>query len=647
MLILDQLRSKDPAIRLVTVAILAGLAVLAAGLFHVQVLSAHKFKVSQVSQSFRTVRMPAIRGQIRDRNDIALADNRPAYQVNLYLEELRPYFRSTYYRAKAGKSYTTAERVRLEQLSRYHVVSNLVHAVGSTLDQTLTISEVDFRKHYSQRRALPLPVASDIEQEQLARFLEQSATLPGCDLEAQPARIYPYGSTAAHVLGYLRRDDRYSESDAGFHYRLPDFSGIVGIEGAFDSQLRGQPGMKSVLVNSLGYRQSESIWTPADPGDHIVLTIDLAVQQAAEQALRSAGPYTRGAVIVMDVRNGDVVAMASAPAFDPNQFFPRIGHEDWARLQDPVMLPLINRATYGAYAPGSIFKIVVGLAGLEAGTIHPDERYSSPGYFQLGRPPRGRRIRDLASGGQPAEFDFKKALKQSSNAYFIHHGMILGPDKLFALCKRLHLGEKVGLPTGQEVAGILPNREWQASNLGGWHDGDTANLCLGQGYLSVTPIQMAVMTAAIANGGTVFWPRLVSRIEPQPPAPDDPVRVFQPGRVRNTLGVSRASLEIVQQAMLADVEDRDGTGRTAAVRGLRIGGKTGTAQITRGRQVIDHTTWFVSFAPYPEPRHAVVVMVESGAGGGETCAPIARQVYEAMHRLEQDGGEKRRLAQRQ
>jgi penicillin-binding protein 2 len=322
MLILDQLRSKDPAIRLVTVAILAGLAVLAAGLFHVQVLSAHKFKVSQVSQSFRTVRMPAIRGQIRDRNDIALADNRPAYQVNLYLEELRPYFRSTYYRAKAGKSYTTAERVRLEQLSRYHVVSNLVHAVGSTLDQTLTISEVDFRKHYSQRRALPLPVASDIEQEQLARFLEQSATLPGCDLEAQPARIYPYGSTAAHVLGYLRRDDRYSESDAGFHYRLPDFSGIVGIEGAFDSQLRGQPGMKSVLVNSLGYRQSESIWTPADPGDHIVLTIDLAVQQAAEQALRSAGPYTRGAVIVMDVRNGDVVAMASAPAFDPNQFLP-------------------------------------------------------------------------------------------------------------------------------------------------------------------------------------------------------------------------------------------------------------------------------------------------------------------------------------
>jgi penicillin-binding protein 2 len=532
-------------------------------------------------------------------------------------------------------------------LVRYHVVSNLVHAVGSILDNPLALSEVDFRKHYDQRRALPLPVVTDLDQEKLARFVEQSTTLPGCDLEAQPARIYPYGPTAAHVVGYLRRDDRYSEDDAGFHYRLPDFSGIVGIEGIFDAQLRGQPGMKSVLVNSLGYRQSESIWEPTDPGDHIVLTIDLALQQAAEKALQSAGPYTRGAAVVMDTRNGDILAMASAPAFDPNQFFPRIGHEAWARLNDPVMLPLINRATYGAYAPGSIFKMVVGLAGLEAGTIHPNERYASPGYFQLGRPPHGRRIRDLAEGGQPAEFDFKKALKQSSNAYFIHHGLLLGPDKLLALCKRLHFGERAGLPTGQEVAGTLPSREWQAANLAGWHDGDTANLSIGQGYLSVTPMQMAVMTTAIANGGSVFWPRLVSRIEPQPPSPDDPPRLMPAGRVRDTLGVSPANLEIVHKAMLADVEERDGTGRRAAVPGMRICGKTGTAQITKGRVVIDHTAWFVSFAPYGQPRYAVVVMVESGAGGGETCAPIARLVYEAIVSLEKTGRVQPNLALRQ
>ena len=647
MLILDQIRSKDPAIRLVTVGILAGLAVLAAGLFHVQVLSARKFKASQVSQSFRTVRLPAIRGQIRDRNDIALADNRPAYQVNLYLEELRSYFQSTFMHAKAGRRFSRPELLRLGELVRYHVVSNLVHAVGSILDNPIELSEVDFRKHYDQRRALPLPVVTDLDQEKLARFVEQSTTLPGCDLEAQPARIYPYGPTAAHIVGYLRRDDRYSEDDAGFHYRLPDFSGVVGIEGIFDAQLRGQPGMKSVLVNSLGYRQSESIWEPSDPGDHVVLTIDLALQQAAEKALQSAGPYTRGAVVIMDVRNGDILAMASAPAFDPNQFFPRIGHEDWARLNDPVMLPLINRATYGAYAPGSIFKMVVGLAGLEAGTIHPNELYDSPGYYQLGNPPRGRPWRDLAEGGRPAKFDFKKALKLSSNAYFIHHGLIIGPDKILALCKRLHLGEKAGLPTGQEVAGTLPSREWQAANLPGWHDGDTANLSIGQGYLTVTPMQMAVMTAAIANGGSVFWPRLISRIEPQPASPDDPARLLPAGRVRDTLGVSRASLEIVHKAMLADVEERDGTGRRAAVPGMRICGKTGTAQITRGRVVTDHTAWFVSFAPYDEPRHAVVVMVESGAGGGETCAPIARQVYEAIHGLEKAGQVQPNLARRQ
>jgi penicillin-binding protein 2 len=645
MLIVDQLRSKDPAFRVVTVAVLAGLTLLAAGLFHVQVLSARKFKASQVSQSFRTVRMPAIRGQIRDRNDVALADNRPAYQVNLYLEELRPYFQSTYEMARAGKRHSVSERLRLGQLARYHVVSNLVHVVGITLDQTLALSETEFRKHYDQRRALPLPVATDLEQAQLAKFLEQSAALPGCDLEAQPARIYPHGSTAAHVIGYLRRDDRYSEGEGEFHYRLPDFSGMVGIERMFDDELRGEPGMKSVLVNSLGYRQSESIWTPTDPGDHVVLTMDLAIQQAAEQALNSAGPYTRGAAIVMDVRNGDVLALASVPAFDPNRFFPRIGHEDWARLNDPIMLPLINRATYGSYAPGSIFKIVVGLAGLEAGTIHPEELYASPGYYQLGQPPRGRRWRDQAEGGQPAEFDFKKALKLSSNAYFIHHGMILGPDKVLALCQRLHLGEKTGLPIGQEVAGTLPSREWQAANLPGWHDGDTANLCIGQGYLAVTPMQMAVMTAAVANGGTVFWPRLVSRIEPHPISSEDPVRAFQAGRVRDRLGVSRGNLEIVHKAMLADVEDRNGTGRRAAVPGLRICGKTGTAQITRGREVIDHTTWFVSFAPYGEPRYAVVVMVESGAGGGETCAPVAGRIYEAIARLEKQEKVQPRLVQ--
>ncbi len=626
MLILDQLRSKDRAIRAVTLGVLAGLAVLVAGLFQVQVLSARKFKSSQVSQSFRTVRLPAIRGQIRDRHNVVLADNRPAYQVNLYLEELRSYFQSTYSRAADGRRFNSTDRLRLGEFARYFVVSNLVNAVSGMLEEPLVLTEKEFETHYNQRRALPLPVATDLDSEQLARFVEQSTTLPGCDLEAQPARVYPYGQTAAHILGYLRRDDRYSEDEGDFHYRLPDFSGVSGIEGHFDTQLRGEPGMKSVLVNSLGYRQSESIWTPTDPGDSIVLTIDLALQQAAEQALQSAGPYTRGAVVVLDVRNGDILAMASAPAFDPNDFFPKISREDWTRLNDPVMLPLINRATYGAYAPGSIFKILVGLAGLEAGTIHPEEIYSSPGYYQLGR----RRIGDLARGGMPAEFNFKSALKLSSNAYFIHHGLILGPDKLLALCQRLHLGEKAGLPINQEVTGTLPNREWQAAHLGGWHDGDTANLCIGQGYLSVTPLQMAVMTAAIANGGSVFWPRLVARVEPQPPSPDNPVRLLPAGRIRSTLGISPSNLEIVKKAMLADVEERDGTGRRAAVEGLQICGKTGTAQITRGRQVIDHTVWFVSFAPYSEPRHAVVVMVESGAGGGETCAPIARRVYEAI-----------------
>jgi penicillin-binding protein 2 len=334
--------------------------------------------------------------------------------------------------------------------------------------------------------------------------------------------------------------------------------------------------------------------------------------------------HARGAVVVLDPNNGDLLALASAPTFDPNRFIPRITRTDWDALTDPKQRPQINRAVQENYAPGSIFKIVVGLACLEAG-LDPATVIHNPGYVYIGR----RQIRDLAA---PGDYDFRRGFLKSSNTYFITNGLNAGVENIVKLGQRLHLGESCGLPTRQEVPGIFPNLKRIRAN---WFDGHTANLCIGQGEIAVTPLQMAIMTAAIANDGTVYWPRLVDRIESQDPTTSETHRTFPKGRVRDQLGVKPRSLAIVREAMLADVEDAEGTGRHASVPGLRVCGKTGTAQVTNERnQVVDHITWFVSFAPYESPRYVVVVMVESGTSGGITCAPIAQRIYHAIQKQE-------------
>jgi penicillin-binding protein 2 len=635
MLIIDQLKKGDRSLRLLALIIFTGMAVLATGLFHVQIISGHRFRASQINQSFRTVRTPAVRGNIFDTTGIPLAENRPVYNVNLYLEELRPHFQASYRHQTRNITLSRAQRTELGRHIRYTVVSNLVQLTSTALHHPLTLDSRQFHRHYQERLALPLTIAHDLNIETVSRFVEGAANLPGLDLEVQPLRHYPQGPLAAHTLGYLKRDDRPITEDLFTRYSLPDYAGAVGIEGAFDPYLRGQAGIKSVLVNNLGYRQSELTWDPADPGHDIHLTLHAPLQAATENALRTAGPDARGAIVVMHVHSGDILALASAPTFNPNQFVPRMLATDWAPLQDPVLTPLFNRATAGLYAPGSIFKIIVALAGLEAGLIDPDRIYHSPGYYLLGSGPNARKIRDTANGGQPAQFDFIRAFKQSSNAYFIHHGLLTGLENIVALGQRLHLGERTGLPVGQESAGVFPTAEWRnQARRGTWFDGDTANLTIGQGYITVTPLQMAVLTAAIANDGTVLWPRIVSHIQPQNPHRAHDIIHFPPANVRNHLGVSIRSLRLVQKGMLADVEDDDGTGHRARIPGYPIAAKTGTAQVRKPGGRMDHITWFAAFGPNPNPQYAVVVMIESGTSGGVTCAPVAREVFRHLRQLD-------------
>jgi penicillin-binding protein 2 len=415
---------------------------------------------------------------------------------------------------------------------------------------------------------------------------------------------------------------------------LPDFRGVVGIEYAFDKDLRGLAGAKSVLVNNVGYRQTENIWNPAEPGQNVVLTLDAYIQDAAEKALEAAktkpeGPV-RGAVVVMDVHSGDILAMASSPTLDPNIFVQGVTHNEWQRILETQAEK--NRATRERYMPGSVFKTVVGMAALENGLnpndkIFVEENPAQPGkgYIKVS----GRPVRDTAPA--PGNYDFRRAIVLSCNAYFITVALNMPLEKILNLGHRLHLGERTDLPRLQETAGDFPDDPRRSHTP--WNDRRTANLSIGQDPVWVTPLQVAVLTSAIANGGKVLWPRLISRIEPASPAPLEQPQVFPSGLVRDELGVSAKTISILHDAMLAETEDREGTGRPAATNapGLHICGKTGTAQVMDERNMkIGQTTWFASFAPYKSPRYAVVVMVEDGISGGASCSPVAGKVYKAI-----------------
>lgn len=670
MLVYDQLRKNDPQLRLLALILLVAFGVLLIGVWWVQIVSTRHYQASLETQSFRSVRLPALRGKILDRQGRVLAENRPNCSIGLYLEDLRPAFdaagsaeigrvraerahlmaaRETALGRKLTKAerrpytLTFGERSMLRTNAFYAVASNIVAQIGAGLRQPLALDPESFHRHYRITRFLPFPVATNLTVAQIARFEEQLHGIRGADLEVQSTRIYPHGATGSHVIGYVRRDNDSTEGEqAFFSYRLPDYRGVVGIEGYFDDELRGLAGGKSVLVNNLGYRQSETVWATPQAGRNVVLTLDLEIQRAAERALRDRlGPHVRGAVVILDVHSGDILALVSAPAADPNYVISGFPDEEFARWQDERLGLQRNRATQEIYQPGSIFKPLVGLAALEAGLnpletyeVEPDPQNPTRGAIFVG----AQKIRDTVS---PGKYDFRRAIAKSSNSYFITNGLRFGVTTIVELAQRLHLGERFGLPTMQESAGLFPSLRRVSNN---WRSGDTANLCIGQGEIAVTPLQMAVMTAAFANGGKVLSPRLVQRIEAYDPTSLSPVQVFPAGQVLNHLGVNPRHLDTLREAMLADTEDPEGTAYTAfrdfrhrlgQTVPMRVCGKTGTAQKKdlNGR-LLDYITWFASFAPFEQPRYAVVVMVESGSSGGGTCAPVARDIYAAIQKLE-------------
>jgi len=685
MLIFDQLNKADRHLRLLSWCVAAGLTVLLGGLWWVQVVRSRHYVEDQRNQSSRTVRVPGPRGKILDRNGVALAENVPVYNISLYLHDRgwRALAWDEYLRARAAavaqttvparqpsslarflawtglrdipketRKFSRAERDELLRRSRYVATSNLVNQLGAALGEKLLLDEAKFHTNYDQRRALPMPILSGLNSNQIARFLEQGTRLPGLDMEIQPIRVYPQGPVAAHVLGYLRRSEESAEDELSFYnYRLPDFRGVSGIEYSQDDSLHGKAGAKSMLVNNLGYLQSETVWSAVEAGRNVTLTIDVGVQRIAEQALRDAplvARPVRGAAVVLDCRTGEVIALASAPGFDPNKFIPRISPADYTEYMDEDTRPLQHKAIYGGYPPGSTFKTIVALAGLEAGTLDPtsivhvavDQENAPKGCIFVGQ----RKVRDTANAG---DYNFKRAFMKSSNSYFVTNALRVGPDAIIAIAERFHFGERTGLPLGQDSKGLLPTREWWIkNNRRSWQNGDTANLSIGQGDLLITPLQMAVAMAAVGNGGKLLTPQLVLSTRDQDELVDPSTRAVVRPIVRDQLGVSPRTLRVIHDAMLADTEETEGTGVGARVDGFRICAKTGTAQLIKlgHTKADDHITWFASFGPYEQPRYAVVVMVESGSSGGGTCAPVAQKIYTKLRDREKQPATARKNA---
>ena len=671
MLIFDQLKKNDAQLRLLALLILVGLFILFAGLWWVQIAHGSKYQASLEEQSLWTVRLPAVRGKIFDRNGIALADNRPCYNVNLYLEQLSKSFRKEYDTIRPRKVVTNdlpfwkdwlgygtvvtqkpylkpEKSIPLERTARYRVASGIVTKVGDAMRTPLTLGFTNFTRHFDTRRVMPYMIASNLTPAQLACFKEQSSSLPAVDLEVQSQRYYPFGNTAAHVLGYVGwRNESVVDEQSYYDDRLPDFKGLIGIEGNHDKDLRGAAGQKTVVVNNLRFRQTETVVIPVESGKNVHLTLDLKIQQAAEKALQTQiGFGGKGAVVVMNVWSGDVLALVSLPSMDPNVWVRHPTREEKARWDNAEAGLQKNRATREIYQAGSIFKTIVALAALETPEarfdpkakyhVEPNKRDPAHGAILVGK----QLFRDTV---HPGDYDLERALAESSNSYFIALG--LRHPKIFErvveLGRRLHLGERVGLPLMQEHGGHFPTIEQVRKR--DWNDGDSANICIGQGGMAVTPMQMAVMTSALANGGKVLTPRLVTRIESQELATVEPPKVFPDRQVRSELGVSRRSLEILHGAMLAETEKSGGTGFNTfnpyyqSGGKMRVCGKTGTAELdVRGPDGrLKNTTWFTSFAPHERPKYAVVVMVENGHTGGSTCAPVAREVYMALEKLGQ------------
>jgi penicillin-binding protein 2 len=556
--------------------------------FSVQVARGAHFRELAENNRLRKVAIEAPRGVIRDRHGLPLVENVPDYTLRI-------------------------DRSRSKDLDAS------LRFAASVLGDSREELEQALAKGKGLPDGRPIRLAGGLQLSEMTQFAAAQLEYPEFEVDVDKIRLYRYAHHTAHLLGYLGEVSRSDLERPDSPYRPGDRLGKKGIEKQYDLPLRGTNGATVLVVDSHGQEKQELDKVPAIPGGDLKLTLDLGLQQHAALLLDGAV----GAVVALDPSTGDVLALQSSPSFNPNSFTHRLSREEWQELIENPYHPLQNRALQNAYPPGSIFKIVTALAALDRGLVDSNFAVFCPGYSIV----YGNRFRCHKKGGH-GTVNLHSAIKLSCNVYFHALGQKLQIDTLAGYARRFGLGRISGIDLDGEVSGLVPDTRWSKERRKQpWYPGETISVVTGQGPILTTPMQLAVLMAAVANNGYLVKPRLFRNVPAE----------------RTSLGIASEHINAVRRGLWAVVND-GGTASAARVQGVEIAGKTGTAQVVRqatwtsndelAEEERDHA-WFASFAPFDDPKLVIVVFVEHGGGGSKTAAPIAKALYEKYFRSAQ------------
>ena len=619
--------------------ILIGLGALGLRLWWVQVAHGAEWTAQIRGSSQATVRIPSVRGEIKDRTGLTLVQNRASYEVDFYLPEM-----VKGYRERFGQPPLTEYRATISGMPKDQKEPDIIKIVNNgiiprldDLDLARDYNASRLQRHYRNDTEVPFSYIKDIDFPTMAKFSEHDVGLPGVDIAIKPVRSYVYGALASHLLGYVGAPDDINREEAKkFTFYQGDAEGKSNIEKTMDEYLRGKPGVRYLRRNAKGVIDGVLREDPPQQGANVFLTLDGRIQAIAEEALRAV---SRAGAVVVDPNNGNVLALASVPSFDPNTFIPSIKAKDWKALQKDEGDPLVNRAI-SCLPPGSTFKLITALAGLRGTKNLAGAKYSCGGGVSYGD--HFFRCWVAAKHYTHGTIGLVDAIKVSCDSFFYQYGNAAGIQSIDHIGKMLGMGEESGLQLSGEQTGNMPGPEWMQIHhpQERWSQAQTANVSIGQGYTLVSPLQLAMAYAAIANGGVCYYPRLVDKVlkhDGSPLLDEQGNPAAPPPRVRSDLRqeIPPDRIELVRKGLWKVVNEDGGTGGRARLKEWVVAGKTGTAQATdRGHE--ENVAWFACFAPFDHPKYVVAVMVQGASGhGGEVAGPIADRILERSLALDE------------
>ena len=586
-------------LRKATMVVLVVFIALLLRLWFLQVVNGFTYRTKSESNRIRLQDIQPFRGMIFDRDGVVLAGNRPCYDLYVIPEEIQ------------NRGALLDDLNRLVGLDSYHPKEKLALA--------------------SNRRPFkPICLKRDIPRDELVMIETHRFNLPGVMINVKPQRHYIYQNFASHLLGYLGQINEKQLGRKPYSGNKPgDLVGKSGVESQWQAALNGMRGGKQVEVDAAGRIIRVIARRPPISGANVTLTIHWDLQGLAEKALKGK----KGAIVALNPMNGEILALASSPSYDPNLFIGGIDQPTWDAIVTSGDFPLQNRALGGQYPPGSVFKIVVALAGLQEGLIDEDEEIFCNGLYFLGR----QKYRCWKKHGH-GKVALHQALVESCDVYFYKLGKRIGVDKIAHYAKMLGLGRPTGLDLGQEKGGLVPTSQWKLQKIGiPWQTGETISMSIGQSFVLVTPIQVANLISAVFNGGIIYKPQVTQWVGNNG---NKNLFAFKP-QIAGKLAIDPAHLDFVKNALTGVVHERRGTGGRARVKDVFVAGKTGTAQVVAlseeektgneeeiPMQFRDHA-WFTAIAPADDPKIALAIIVEHGGHGGSAAAPIAKTLIQA------------------